>query len=86
MSDEPQQSEPIRPGAVGVTPDGARQFPCAKCGARLEYTMTLKTTGPVQVTAVLSPRNNVHPTDGLKYAISVDDQPPLGVGEPGHRR
>jgi hypothetical protein len=31
------------------------------------------------VTAVLSPRNNVRPTDGLKYAISLDDQPPQTV-------
>ena len=35
--------------------------------------MTLTTTGPVKVTAYLSPRNNVLPTDGLKYAVSIDD-------------
>jgi hypothetical protein len=62
---------------IGKTGDGLT--PLGGHGARLEYAMTLKTTGPVQVTAVLSPRNNVHPTDGLKYAISLDDQPPQTV-------
>jgi hypothetical protein len=42
----------------------------------LEYPMTLTTTGPVDVTAYLSPRNNAFPTDGLKYAVSIDDAPP----------
>ncbi|WP_199432826.1 glycosyl hydrolase 115 family protein [Qaidamihabitans albus] len=48
-------------------------------GPRLEYEMTLFTTGPVDVHAYLSPRNNVFPTDGLKYAVSIDDQPPQVV-------
>ncbi|HET6531397.1 MAG TPA: glycosyl hydrolase 115 family protein [Actinoplanes sp.] len=43
---------------------------------RLEYRMTLTSSGPVKVSAMLSPRNNVLPTDGLRYAISVDDAPP----------
>jgi hypothetical protein len=43
---------------------------------RLEYAMNLTTTGPVTVWAYLSPRNNVHPTDGLTYAVSIDDQTP----------
>ena len=46
---------------------------------RLEYTTTLTTTGPVDVTAYLSPRNNVFATDGLKYAVSVDDETPQVV-------
>jgi hypothetical protein len=62
---------------IGKTGDGLT--PLGGDGARLEYTMTLTTTGPVKVTAVLSPRNNVHPTDGLKYAISLDDQAPQTV-------
>ncbi|MEV6866404.1 glycosyl hydrolase 115 family protein [Streptosporangium subroseum] len=45
-------------------------------GPRLEYAMTTFTTGPVKVSAFLSPRNNVLPTDGLKYAVSIDDQAP----------
>jgi hypothetical protein len=46
---------------------------------RLEYTMTLFGAGPVAVTAYLSPRNNVLPTDGLKYAVSIDGEPPQVV-------
>jgi hypothetical protein len=41
--------------------------------------MTLTTTGPVKVSAVLSPRNATLPTPGLRYAISVDDQAPQTV-------
>jgi hypothetical protein len=48
-------------------------------GARLDYTMTLTSTGPVKVTAYLSPRNNVAPTDGLKYTIGIDGAPPQTV-------
>ncbi|WP_231648603.1 hypothetical protein [Saccharothrix sp. NRRL B-16348] len=48
-------------------------------GARLEYQVNLTTTGPVTVWAHLSPRNNVRPGDGLKYAMSIDDQPPQTV-------
>jgi hypothetical protein len=43
---------------------------------RLEYTTTLTSTGPVDVTAYLSPRNNAFATDGLKYAISIDGETP----------
>jgi hypothetical protein len=43
---------------------------------RLDYALNLTTTGPVTVWAYLSPRNNVHPTTGLSYAVSIDDQPP----------
>ncbi|HEX2133262.1 MAG TPA: glycosyl hydrolase 115 family protein [Actinophytocola sp.] len=46
---------------------------------RLEYTMNLTTTGPVTVWVYLSPRNNVHPTDGLSYAVSLDGQAPQRV-------
>jgi hypothetical protein len=48
-------------------------------GARLEYTVNLTTTGPVTVWVYLSPRNNVHPTDGLTYAVSLDGQSPQRV-------
>jgi hypothetical protein len=46
---------------------------------RLEYTLTLFTTGHVTVWAYLSPRANVLPTDGLKYAISINDATPQVV-------
>jgi hypothetical protein len=62
---------------IGKTGDGLT--PLGGPGARLEYRMTLTTTGPVTVSALLSPRNNVRPTDGLKYAVSIDDQPPQTV-------
>ncbi|MBL7258958.1 glycosyl hydrolase 115 family protein [Paractinoplanes lichenicola] len=48
-------------------------------GARLDYTMTLTSSGPVKVTAYLSPRNNTLPGDGLRYAVSVDGQTPQVV-------
>ena len=56
----------------GLTPLGGR-------GARLEYAMTLTTTGPVRVTAQLSPRNNVLPTPGLRYTVSIDGGAPQVV-------
>jgi hypothetical protein len=59
---------PWPPTASSVTPGGD--------SPRLEYRMTLTSSGPVKVSTILSPRNNVLPTDGLKYAISVDDAPP----------
>ncbi|MBB5801394.1 hypothetical protein F4560_001162 [Saccharothrix ecbatanensis] len=48
-------------------------------GPRLEYKVNLTTTGPVTVWAYLSPRNNVRPGDGVKYAMSIDDQAPQTV-------
>ena len=41
--------------------------------------MTLTTTGPVTVWVFLSPRTNVHYTDGLTYAVSLDGQAPQRV-------
>ena len=45
----------------------------------LEYKVTLTTPGPIDVTAYVSPRNNVFPTDGLKYAVSIDGGTPETV-------
>jgi Glycosyl hydrolase family 115/Gylcosyl hydrolase family 115 C-terminal domain len=59
--------------ASAVTPGGS--------SPRLEYTMTLFTAGQVTVWAYLSPRANVFPTDGLKYAVSIDDEAPQIVNE-----
>ncbi|MEV7629041.1 glycosyl hydrolase 115 family protein [Actinoplanes sp. NPDC089786] len=55
----------------GLTPRGS--------SGRLEYAMTLTTTGPVRVAAYLSPRNNVLPTPGLRYAVSIDGATPQVV-------
>jgi hypothetical protein len=62
---------PVPVTATGLAPGGA--------SPRLEYTMTLFTTGQVTVWAYLSPRANVLPTDGLHYAISIDDASPQVV-------
>jgi hypothetical protein len=71
---------------IGRTGDGMEPFPVTAAsqtpGAgspRLEYDMSLFTSGAVEVWAYLSPRNNVLPTDGLKYAISIDGAAPQVV-------
>ncbi|QUQ64629.1 glycosyl hydrolase 115 family protein [Kutzneria sp. CA-103260] len=70
---------------IGRHGDGMKPFPVtatsqpAGSGPRLEYRMTLFTTGPVTVWAHLSPRNDVLPTPGLRYAVSFDDQSPQVV-------
>ncbi len=63
--------EPFPVTAVRQTPGGG--------SPRLEYRMSLFTTGPVTVHAYLSPRNNALPTDGLTYAVSFDDAAPQSV-------
>ncbi|TDC78952.1 glycosyl hydrolase 115 family protein [Actinomadura sp. 7K507] len=70
---------------IGRTDAGMEPFPVTAPGQepgkgpRLEYDMTLTTTGPVKIWAHLSPRNSVLSTEGLEYAISVDDQEPQVV-------
>ncbi|AWL36949.1 MULTISPECIES: glycosyl hydrolase 115 family protein [unclassified Streptomyces] len=63
--------EPFPVTASRRTPGGA--------GPRLEYRLSLFTTGPVTVWAYLSPRNNTLATDGLTYAVSFDDDAPRSV-------
>ena len=63
----------------GIGKTGNGMTPLGGAGARLSYTMTLTSSGPVKVSAFLSPRNNTRPTDGLKYAISVDGAAPQTV-------
>jgi hypothetical protein len=43
---------------------------------RLEYTVYLFDSGPVEVKAYLSPTENFLGSQGLRYAISFDDRPP----------
>jgi hypothetical protein len=62
----------------GMTPfpvNAARQTPGGD-SPRLEYKINLLTGGPIVVWAYLSPRNNCLYTDGLKYAVSIDDGEP----------
>ncbi|WP_437819818.1 glycosyl hydrolase 115 family protein [Sorangium sp. So ce1078] len=64
--------------AGGMTPlpvTSARQTPGGE-SPRLEYTINTFTTGKVTVWAYLSPRNNVLHSDGLKYAVSIDEGEP----------
>ncbi|MDQ1292492.1 MAG: hypothetical protein QG608_371 [Actinomycetota bacterium] len=73
------------PGA-GRTQDAVTPWPVTAqrqvpggSSPHLEYTVTLTSAGPVTVWANLSPRSNVLPTDGLKYAVSIDDGAPQVV-------
>ena len=68
---------------IGRTGDGMEPFPVTAArrspggsGARLEYTTTLFTTGPVVVWAHVSPRNASLARSGLQYAVSFDDAEP----------
>ncbi|WP_328539832.1 glycosyl hydrolase 115 family protein [Streptomyces sp. NBC_00344] len=71
---------------IGRTGSGMEPFPVTAArqtpGAtspRLEYRLTLFTTGPVTVWAYLSPRNDALASDGLKYAVSFDGDAPQTV-------
>jgi len=71
---------------IGRASSGMTPFPAtaprqslAEDAARLEYDAHLWSAGPVKVYAYLSPRNNVRDSDGLKYAISFDDEEPQVV-------
>lgn len=70
---------------LGRTGAGMTPFPvtaasrAAGAGPRLEYRMTLFTAGPVTLWAYLSPRANVLPGDGLRYAVAFDDAQPQVV-------
>ena len=68
---------------IGRTGSGMTPFPATAPrqsldpeGARLEYDVHLWNAGKLVVWAYLSPRNNVRPTDGLQYAVSLDDAKP----------
>ncbi|SDP41608.1 Glycosyl hydrolase family 115 [Actinopolyspora xinjiangensis] len=71
---------------IGSAGSGMEPFPVTapsrrpgRASPRLEYDLTLFTTGKVEVTVYLSPRNDVLPTPGLRYAISFDDENPRTV-------
>ena len=62
---------PFPPTAKSQTPGGN--------GPHLEYDLYLFTAGTVQVWAYLSPRNNVLHGEGIRHAVSLDDEPPQVV-------
>jgi hypothetical protein len=71
---------------IGRNGSGMTVFPATAAsrtpggnGPRLEYRMYLFTTGRATVWAYLSPRNDVRTTNGLRYAVSIDDQQPQTV-------
>jgi hypothetical protein len=71
---------------IGRTGSGMTNFPVTATSQlpsadspRLEYEVHLFSTGPVEVWAYHSPRNNVLHGDGIRYAISVDDEAPVVV-------
>jgi hypothetical protein len=43
---------------------------------RLEYDLYTFHSGEIKVRALLSPTLNFHNSDGLRYAVSIDDEPP----------
>ncbi len=63
-------------GAISVFPPTVpRQIP-HKGGMRLEYKVFLFSKGPVTIETYLSPTQLFWPAGGLKYGISIDDEPP----------
>jgi hypothetical protein len=76
----------VRLADIGRTGAGMEAFPVTSpsqtpggSGPRLEYAMTLFTSGTVTVWAYLSPRNDVLRGTGLQYAVSFDDASPQTV-------
>jgi hypothetical protein len=68
---------------IGRTASGMTTFPVTAPraapggdGPRLEYDVHLLRAGKLTVWVYLSPRNNVLYTDGLQYAVSIDDAAP----------
>ena len=78
LADDPGH-RPDRRGRGALPPDRAGPRRRAATALRLEYDMTLFSTGRVTVWAYLSPRNDVLAHGGLRYAISIDDEAPQVV-------
>jgi hypothetical protein len=71
---------------LGRTLSGMTAFPVTapaqipgEDSPRLEYDIHLFTTGKLTVRAYFSPTLDFHGTGGLKYAVSIDDEPPVEV-------
>ncbi|MGB8191533.1 MAG: glycosyl hydrolase 115 family protein [Chitinophagaceae bacterium] len=67
---------------IGRNSSGVTIFPVTSAthtppiGPRLEYEVYVYDTGKVQVLAYFSPTLNLFNNDGLKYAVSIDDEQP----------
>jgi len=68
---------------LGRTLSGMTPFPVTAQGQvpsgnspRLEYRMHLFSSGPVKIRAYLSPTLDFHKVQGLRYAVSFDDESP----------
>jgi hypothetical protein len=71
---------------LGKTLSGMTPFPVtalaqspSENSPRLEYDIHLFSSGNIRVRAYLSPTLDFHDSGGLKYAVSVDDSPPVLV-------
>jgi len=62
-----------------ITPTTSAAHSPGDTSPRLEYRVLLSTTDPVKVQAHVAPTLNFHNLQGLRYAISFDDQPPQVV-------
>ena len=65
--------------AMTVLPVTAASRPPPQPAPTLEYRMYLFDSGKASVQAILAPTLNFVPGRGLRYAISLDDQPPVIV-------
>ena len=68
---------------IGRDGDGITTFPVtapekivSNSSPRLEYEVYVYDTGTIKLQAYISPTLNFHNDDGLKYAISIDDEKP----------
>ncbi|HLP16223.1 MAG TPA: glycosyl hydrolase 115 family protein, partial [Bacteroidota bacterium] len=63
---------PIPVTSVSQTPNGETQ-------PHLEFQIVLRSTGEVKIKTYVSPTLNFNNTDGLRYAVSIDDEAPQMV-------
>ncbi|HLP15109.1 MAG TPA: glycosyl hydrolase, partial [Bacteroidota bacterium] len=63
----------------GVTPmpvTSVSQTPNGNAQPHLEFPVVLRSTGEVKIRTYVSPTLNFNNTDGLRYAVSIDDEAP----------
>ena len=72
--------------AMSVFPVTAASVTPPENSPRLEYRMYLFDSGKAEVEAMLSPGLNYAPDRGVRYALSIDDQPPEMVATQRSRR